>query len=273
MSRSARYAVIGHPVAHSLSPRIHALFAAQLGEAIDYGRLLAPLDGFAAAVDRFVVDGGAGLNVTVPFKLDAHALCGSRVAARARRAGAVNWLAFDADGPRGDNTDGTGLVIDLQRVLGRSLAGVRVLLVGAGGAARGVLGPLLDAGPQDVQLVNRDPAKAEALAALFDGATATTFDALRDRRFDVVVNATSASLADAGLPLPPAVFVDAFAYDLMYGAEPTRFVIDARRAGAVATADGLGMLVEQAAESFRLWRGTMPETAPVRDALRASLSW
>ena len=282
----ARYAVVGNPVAHSLSPEIHAAFARQTGEAIEYTRVLAPLDGFVAAIERFFDGGGMGLNVTVPFKLEACAYCGDRLSARARRAGAVNVLARRGNKPddamNGDNTDGVGLVRDLDRLVGAkglAWADARVLLVGAGGAARGAIGPLLAARPAILTIVNRDVAKAHALVQAFGdddshGATlqAQAFDALGTTRYDVVINATSASLANVPLPLPPAIFAGAtLAYDMMYGAAATPFMDFAARSGAAAVADGLGMLVEQAAEAFAIWRGVRPATAPVLAMLRASV--
>jgi shikimate dehydrogenase len=241
--------------------------------------VLAPLDGFATTVERVFADGGRGLNVTLPFKLEAHAACGDRLSERARRAGAVNWLAFDREGLAGDNTDGVGLVCDLERLLHpsrRSLKDARLLLVGAGGAARGVIGPLLACEPAALIIVNRDAAKAVALATAFgkEGPVlATTFDAIDDAPFDVIVNATSASIVDQSLPIAPSILARAgLVYDMMYGAARTRFLVDAQRAGAAAIADGLGMLVEQAAESFFLWHGVRPETATVRDHLRARLA-
>ena len=280
---AALYAVVGNPVAHSLSPEIHAAFAKQTGEAIDYTRILAPLDGFAATIARFFEDGGMGLSVTVPFKLEAFAYCRERLSERARRAGAVNVLARREDAVDGDNTDGVGLVTDLQRILGASgfaLTDARVLLVGAGGAARGVIGPLLAMGPAMLAIVNRDGAKAKTLVDAFGVANeqgarfqAQAFDELDAQRFDVIINATSASLANASLPLPATLFAGAaLAYDMMYGAAPTVFMDFAARAGAAVVADGLGMLVEQAAESFAIWRGVRPEVAPVLTALRASLA-
>jgi shikimate dehydrogenase len=268
-----RYGVVGHPVAHSLSPDIHAAFAREVGLAIDYRRVLAPRDGLAAAIDDFFADHGRGLNVTLPFKREAFAACGAAVSARARRAGAVNWLRYDNEGLTGDNTDGIGLVRDLDRLLGGSdrLSGARLLLIGAGGAARGVIGPLLDAGLRRLVVVNRDPGKAHTLAEAFAGAPieARGFDALGEELFDLVVNATSAGIAGHALPLPAAVFTNVrLAYDMMYAATPTRFLVDARTAGAEVVADGLGMLVEQAAESFRLWHGVMPQTEPVLRRLR-----
>lgn len=270
-----RYAVIGHPVEHSLSPAIHARFAQQTGEALEYGRIDAPGDGFATAAARFFDEGGCGLNVTVPFKAEAGIWC-TRASARARRAGAVNTLTATADGAvEGDNTDGVGLVRDLTDNLGLSLAGARVLLVGAGGAARGVLEPLLAAGPATLVIANRTPARAQELAAAFapDGpVTGGGFDLLDDAgTFDLIINASAASL---GGELPPLhaglVGAGATVYDTMYGAAAAPFLDWGRRAGAASAVDGLGMLVEQAAESFRIWRGVAPRTAPVLAALRAA---
>jgi len=274
-----RYAVIGNPVAHSKSPQIHAAFARQTGQQLRYEALLAPLDGFAAAVARFRAAGGRGANVTVPFKLEAHALA-ERRSARAEAAGAVNTLAFDAQGIFGDNTDGAGLVRDLVANLHCRLAGSRILLLGAGGAARGAIAPLIAERPMQLVIANRTVAKAEALAARFQPAapggvalSAAGFDALAGRCFDLVINATAASLADQAPPLPAGLYADgALAYDMMYGSGDTAFLAAARRAGAQRLADGLGMLVEQAAESFLLWRGVRPDTAPVLASLRADLA-
>ena len=277
-STGPRYGVVGNPIAHSLSPRIHAAFAEQTGQVLVYERVLAPLDGFLRTAQDFFVAGGRGINVTVPFKLEARALCGARVSPRAAVAGAVNCIAADEGGIHGDNTDGVGLVNDLSRILrttDRSLTGSRLLLLGAGGAARGVLGPLVDAGPRSIVVVNRDAAKAEALVrdhASIVPVEARTLEAIGDEPFDIVVNATSASLGGAPLALPSHVSGNAhLVYDMMYGAAPTPFLEQAARAGATVTADGLGMLVEQAAESFLIWRGVRPQTGPVRDALRALL--
>ena len=272
-----RYAVVGNPIAHSKSPVIHAAFACETGAQLAYTALLAPLDGFAAAVAACRAAGGRGLNVTVPFKLEAFALADRR-SARAQAAGAVNTLAFDADGIFGDNTDGAGLVRDLVHNLACPLAGRRILLLGAGGAARGVVLPLLAAHPAALTLANRTEAKAHALVAAFRGEAGATaldaggFAALAGRRFDVVINATAASLADQAPPLPPALYAaGALAYDMMYGRGDTPFLAAARRDGAARLADGLGMLVEQAAESFLLWRGVRPDTAPVLADLRRQL--
>lgn len=269
-----RYAVIGHPVEHSLSPEIHARFAEQVGAALEYCRIDAPEDGFAAAAARFFADGGRGLNVTVPFKSEARAWC-THASARADRAGAVNTLTTTADGDiEGDNTDGIGLVRDLTGNLGLTLSGARLLLVGAGGAARGVLGPLLAARPAAVVIANRTPERARELAAAFapDGpVTGGGLDTLGEAgAFDLVVNASAASLGGGLPPLPDGVVRPGGAvYDMMYGPAAGPFLDWGRRAGAAIAVDGLGMLVEQAAESFRIWRGVHPRTAPVLAALRA----
>ena len=272
-----RYAVIGNPIAHSKSPWIHAAFARQTGQALRYEALLAPLDGFARTVAEFRAHGGRGLNVTVPFKLEAFALA-ERHTARAELAGAVNTLAFGSDGILGDNTDGAGLVRDLTAKLGCTLAGRRVLLLGAGGATRGALLPLLDTQPARLVIANRSVDKAEALAELFRPRAGHTrlegcgFAALAGQRFELVINATAASLAGALPPLPPGLYADdALAYDMMYGREHTPFMRAALADGAARVADGLGMLVEQAAESFALWRGVRPDGAPVLAELRRQL--
>lgn len=275
-----RYAVLGHPVAHSRSPAIHARFAAQTGQALDYGRMLCPLDGFAASVHGFAADGGRGCNVTVPFKFEALQIAG-RASPRARRAGAANVLGFDGPEPAhwwADNSDGIGLVRDIQQHAGLPLAGARVLLVGAGGAAAGVLGPLIEAGVAELVLANRTAAKAQALvghhaelAASHGTRLAAAPLAEPGRGFDVVINASSSSLAAAAVPVPDAVLrPGTLAVDLMYGAGAAPFIAWARQHGATAR-DGLGMLVEQAAEAFWLWRGVMPATAPVLAALRAEV--
>ncbi|MFN9103112.1 MAG: shikimate dehydrogenase [Betaproteobacteria bacterium] len=275
-----RYAVLGHPVAHSRSPAIHARFAAQTGQALDYDRLECPLDGFAAAVRALAAGGARGCNVTVPFKFEALQLAG-RASERARRAGAANVLGFDGPGPAqwwADNSDGIGLVRDIRRHAGVALDGARVLLGGAGGAAAGVLGPLLEAGVAGVMLANRTAARAEALVqshadlARSHGATlAAAALQAPGEAFDVVLNASSSSLAGAAVPMPAAVLrPGTLAVDLMYGAAAAPFMAWARAHGAVPR-DGLGMLVEQAAEAFFLWRGVMPDTAPVLAALRAEV--
>ncbi|MEW5965544.1 MAG: shikimate dehydrogenase [Pseudomonadota bacterium] len=263
-----RYAVFGHPIAHSKSPLIHAAFARQTGQDLRYEALLAPLDGFAASVAAFAAAGGRGANVTVPFKEEAYRLA-DRLSPRAQLAGAVNTLSFDAAGIAGDNTDGAGLVADLTRNLRRNLAGSRILLLGAGGAARGAIGPLLDQQPAALIVANRTVGRAQELAQLFGrGVSACGFDSI-DSEFDLVVNATAASLAGELPPLQAAIFAPGcLAYDMMYGRD-TPFLAFAREHGA-ATADGLGMLVEQAAEAFYLWRGVRPDTAPVIASLRSA---
>ena len=273
-----RYAVIGNPIAHSKSPRIHAAFAAQTGQPVHYEALLAPLDGFIQTVTDFRAAGGRGLNVTVPFKLEAHALA-DELSPRAEAAGAVNTLRFEDGGVFGDNTDGAGLVRDLQHNLGCPLAGARVLLLGAGGAARGVVQPLLATAPASLTIANRTVSRADELAHRFGTETgapavdACGFTALAGRQFDVVINATAASLADQAPDLPSGLYAnDALAYDMMYGRGDTPFLTAARLDGAAHFADGLGMLVEQAAESFLLWRGVRPATAPVLAMLRTELA-
>ncbi len=270
---SDHYAVIGNPIAHSKSPQIHAAFARQTGQRMDYGRILGSLEDFAGDVRAFVADGGRGLNVTVPFKQEAWALLADR-SERAAAAGAVNTILVLDDGRlRGDNTDGIGLVRDLRDNHGFDCTGQRVLLLGAGGAARGVLGALLEASPAALTIANRTPAKALALA---QGVAATAVDGcglddLAGRAFDLIINATSSGL-DGEVPALPhgLLAADAWVYDLVYGDAPTPFCRWGEAQGAARALDGLGMLVEQAAESFRLWRGVRPDTAPVIAMLRGA---
>ncbi|MDM7322852.1 MAG: shikimate dehydrogenase [Gammaproteobacteria bacterium] len=267
-----RYAVIGNPIAHSQSPRIHALFAAQSGQAMTYERILAPLDGFREAVLRFRAEGGRGMNVTVPFKLQAAELCDT-LSERAARAGAVNTLIFHPDGTiEGDNTDGAGLVRDL---LGHGvrIEDQRVLILGAGGAVRGVLAPLLAERPRELVIANRTADKARQLAADFADlgpVRGCGLEALMGS-FDLIINGTSASLSGERPPLADDLLAKgAVAYDMAYGQEPTPFQCWAQAHGARLALDGLGMLVEQAAESFYRWRGVRPDTVPVRQTLNAS---
>lgn len=267
-----RYVVIGNPIAHSKSPEIHAWFARATGQDIRYDRLLAPVDGFQAAVRDFIAAGGKGANVTVPFKLEAHALADD-LTPRARAAGAVNTLKFDDGRILGDNTDGVGLVNDIVRNAGVRIEGRRILLLGAGGAARGAVLPLLAQRPAQLVIANRTAARAEALAAEFasDGQVAGCGYDTVGSGFDIVINATSASLADELPPLAPAVFAaEAFAYDMMYGRDMTVFMRFAAGHGA-RVRDGLGMLVEQAAEAFALWRGVRPQTTELLADLRRRL--
>jgi shikimate dehydrogenase len=272
-----RYAVIGNPVAHSKSPFIHAEFARQTGQDLVYERILAPLEGFKSAVQDFRADGGKGLNVTVPFKLEAFQITDQR-GARAEEAEAVNTLKFEGATIYGDNTDGIGLTRDIQVNLGFDLAGKDILLMGAGGAAQGALGRLLDAAPARVVVANRTVDKAERLAQRFrasrgltrDVLSASGYAGLSRHQFHVIVNSTSASLDDTVPDLPGGLFASgSLAYDMMYGKGLSPFLEMALEQGAGRYADGLGMLVEQAAESFFIWRGVRPQTGQVIEALRA----
>ena len=272
-----RYAVLGNPVAHSRSPFIHAQFAQQTGQAVAYERVLCPMNGFAASVRDFAALGGRGCNVTVPFKFDAPALA-AHVTERALLAGAANVLRLDTGGWWADNSDGVGLVRDIEGGAGVVLAGKRVLLVGAGGASAGALGPLLQARPSHVVVANRTLAKAQALIGRHAAVAAAhgvylSAAGLQDAgaAFDVVLNASASSLQGAAVPVHPRMLAPgALALDLMYGPAARPFLAWASAAGAVPR-DGLGMLVEQAAEAFHFWRGVRPLTAPVLLALRAAL--
>lgn len=271
---SDRYGVMGHPVAHSKSPFIHARFAAQTAQDVVYEAIhVAPGD-FASSVERFRAAGGRGINITLPFKEEAFALA-QTLSLRAQRAGAVNTLSFDDAHIRGDNTDGVGLVRDLVDNLGVRIQSCRVLLLGAGGAARGVLGPLLDQRPSELVVANRTVSRAVSLCQTFGAKDTLRSSGLNDLEgggFDLVINATSAEISGELPPVPESALGDkGVVYDMMYGAEPTAFVRWGRAAGARLAADGLGMLVEQAAESFFIWRDVRPETAPVLAALRQSL--
>ena len=259
-----RYALIGHPIAHSRSPWIHGRFAKATAQDIDYRLLEAPPGRFAETVEAFQASGGKGLNVTLPFKEEAFAWCRSATP-RASLARAVNTLVLDQR--HGDNTDGIGLVTDLTVNLGVGLRGRSVLIMGAGGAARGVIPSLLESGVARVVVANRTLERATVLAGSFERVEARAYSALDGERFEVIVNATSAGLSGGDAGLPAALLGEGvLAYDMAYGSE-TPFLAAARRAGARAV-DGLGMLVEQAAESFRIWRGVRPQTAPVLAELR-----
>lgn len=268
------YAVIGNPISHSKSPLIHKTFAQQTKQSMQYDAILAPLDGFQAAVESFRQQGGKGLNVTVPFKLEAYQLA-TRLTERATIARAVNTLKFENDEILGDNTDGSGLVRDIECNLGIPLAEKRILLLGAGGAARGVILPLLQQKPSLLAIANRTPAKAAALQEQFNAygnSIAGDFMHFADAHFDIIINATSASLHDALPELPASVLAQAtLAYDLMYSHEPTHFLEFAQQNGVHQLADGIGMLVEQAAESFFLWRGIRPQTKPVIAMLKSQI--
>lgn len=267
-----RYAVVGNPIAHSRSPQIHEAFARAAGQDMSYERLLAPLDGFAATVEQFAREGGKGVNVTVPFKLEALAISHS-ASERAKAAGAANTLKRDGNGWYADNTDGAGIVRDLTVNLDVALAGRDVLVLGAGGAARGILLPMFAERVRTLVVSNRTAERADALAAVFaprGPIVAIRPGDLGDRKFDAVINATSAGLkGDVPWPWPDGLFrVGAFAYDMIYGDGSTMFVRWARAQGVSRTADGIGMLIEQAAESFFLWRGVRPATGPVFSLLR-----
>lgn len=273
-----RYCVMGHPVEHSKSPWIHTRFAELTGQRLEYGRRLVPLDGFAEGVRAFRAEGGRGCNVTVPFKFEAARLTDFR-SSRVVLAGACNTLRFEADGIHGENTDGIGLVADLQHNAGVSLGGRDLLLLGAGGAGAGVLGPLLEARPRRIVVANRTLDKAQALVqahAMLANDTyadlqASALHAVRGR-FDVVINATASSMTGEAVPIDASVLKPgALACDLMYGPAAGAFLAWAREHGAVGR-DGLGMLVEQAAEAFQFWRGVRPPSAQVLAELRRELA-
>ncbi|ABV85369.1 shikimate dehydrogenase [Shewanella pealeana] len=268
-----RYAVFGNPIGHSKSPAIHSMFATETAQSLTYEAILAPIDAFEATFKEFVTNKGYGANVTVPFKEQAFALC-DELSEQAKLAGAVNTLSVLADGKiRGDNTDGLGLVADLQRNLG-SLTGLKVLLVGAGGAARGSVLPLLQAGIAKLSIVNRTQAKAEILAELFSsyGDVVSLPISHTGKSYDVIINSTSSSLSGEVPNISSdSITSQTVCYDMMYGKEPTSFNVWAKAQGAKQTVDGLGMLVGQAAESFNIWRKVRPSVEPVLTQLRAEL--
>ncbi len=270
-----RYAVFGNPIKHSRSPQIHTAFAEQCGQRLSYRTQLIELGDFAAAASAFFTGGGKGLNITVPFKLDAYSFA-TELSGRARRAGAVNTLAAQSDGTiYGDNTDGVGLVRDIEQNLAWEIAGKRVLILGSGGAVRGILEPLLKRHPSQVVIANRTIDKAQQLASEFADlgeVRGCGYEALAGHRYDLLINGTSAGLHGDMPPLPGDILGDGCScYDLTYGAQPTPFMRWAAGEAAWAVADGLGMLVEQAAESFCIWRGVRPATRPVIALLRAAL--
>lgn len=272
-----RYGVIGHPIEHSRSPQIHTQFASQFDLALSYERILAPLDGFAATVDEFFRQ-GSGLNVTLPFKEQAYDLAGPRLSRRAHMAGAVNTLWLQDGQVHGCNTDGVGLCSDLLRV-GHNPEGKRILLIGAGGASRGVVFPLLEAGCELLHIINRTSSKAyeirEQVVALDpDASRRLSAGGLDDHcgDWDIVINATSASLNQNLPELPDARYrSNSLAYDMFYASEPTAFMLAAEQAGATHSKDGLGMLVGQAAASFQIWHGVQPDVEPVLAALRQAI--
>lgn len=265
-----QYAVIGNPIAHSKSPLIHRMFAQQTGQDISYVSIESPLDGFADTIARLRGEGYRGCNVTVPFKFEAYQLC-QQLTGRARAAQAVNTLLFENGEILGDNTDGAGLIADIEQNLGYRLLFKKALLMGAGGAAHGVIWQLFNTGASIV-VANRTVDKARQLVSEFTSygtVFASSYEALAGKQFDVVINATSSSLSDALPPLPTGIFAaDALAYDMMYGKQ-TPFLRFAQEQGVARLADGLGMLVEQAAEAFCKWRGIRPDTAPVLAQLRS----
>jgi shikimate dehydrogenase len=266
-----QFTVIGNPIEHSLSPQIHQYFSQQSNIKLEYTKTLGEPGGFNQAVQHFMARGGKGINVTVPFKLEAYALC-DQPSERARLAGAVNTLWFDAGEIHGDVTDGVGLVRDIELNHGVSIKGRRVLIIGAGGAVRGVLKPLLESGPRELCICNRTHGKALDLADLFVShgpICAVEMKLLAGEVFDIVINGTAASL-DNTLPAVPAdVFHGVnFVYDMMYAHQPTIFMKWALNQGAKTVTDGLGMLVEQAAAGFEIWHGVKVQTAPVIASLR-----
>lgn len=266
----ARYAVVGNPVQHSLSPEIHAMFAARCGQMISYEKLVAPIDGFEEFALGLRDAGYLGLNVTIPFKLDAAKLADD-LTARARLAGAVNTLKFDGETILGDNTDGIGFVRDVQGRLKFKFEDAAVLILGAGGGVRGLIGALLEERPKWIAVANRTHGRAEELADEF-GVEAITFDEVPAEHFDIVINGTPTGLHAQAPNIDPETFDDCtLAYDLVYDPQPTPFMELARRGGAKTVSDGLGMLIEQAAEAFLVWRDVRPETLPVYRELRRRL--
>lgn len=269
-----RYAVMGNPIAHSKSPRIHTLFAEQTGQRIEYTAIQVDTGGFEHAVGNFQANGGKGLNITVPFKEQAWAYVDERTE-RAELAGAVNTIKFEKNRVLGDNTDGVGLVSDLTQNLNIELHNKKLLLMGAGGAARGVIAPLLDQQPALLTIANRTVDKAVALEEIFKsrGNIEGCGYADLEQQYDIIVNATAASLAGDLPPLPTACLsVETFCYDMMYGARPTVFMQWVGEQGVTQLSDGLGMLVGQAAESFYIWRGVRPDVKPVIQQLRTEIN-
>jgi len=265
-----RYAVVGNPITHSLSPEIHAHFARQTRQNLIYEKLLAPIDGFEEFALGLRDAGYRGLNVTIPFKIDAAKLADD-LTPRARLAGAVNTLKFDGDTILGDNTDGVGFVRDVTGRLKFKIEKSSILILGAGGGVRGLIGSLLEEKPKWIAVANRSHGRAEELADEF-GVEAIHFDEVPAEHFDLVINGTSSSLSNAAPQIDPETFDDcALAYDLVYDPQPTPFMLLARQGGAGKVADGLGMLIEQAAEAFLLWRGVRPQTAAVYEEVRRRL--
>lgn len=271
MKHPDKYAVVGNPIAHSKSPEIHKLFAQQTRQSITYERLEAPLDGFEEFALGLREAGYRGLNVTIPFKLDAAKLA-DQLTPRARLAGAVNTLKFDGDSITGENTDGIGFVRDVTQRLKFKIEDAAILVLGAGGGVRGLIGSLLEEKPKWIAVANRTHERAQELADEF-GVLALSFDEVPAEHFDLVINGTATSMAHTTPPIDAETFDDCMlAYDLLYSPAPTPFMQLANRGGARKVSDGLGMLIEQAAESFHLWRGLRPDTAPVFKELRRLLN-
>ncbi|MEH6586850.1 MAG: shikimate dehydrogenase [Halioglobus sp.] len=275
MTQQDKYAVFGNPIKQTRSPAIHAAFAAQFGHTMQYRAVRVDEGEFCNAAQRFFDGGGSGLNVTVPFKQDAFAFA-ECLSERARRAGAVNTLKWNLDGKiEGDNTDGIGLVRDMVANLGWVVQGLRILIIGAGGAVRGVLEPLLRERPEELLIVNRTAAKAAQLAVEFSDLGKIEgggYELIGERQFDLIINATSAGLSGEMPDLPSTLLTErSCCYDMVYGSEPTVFMRWAAHHAAWAVSDGLGMLIEQAAQSFYIWRGQRPETRPVINQIREAM--
>ncbi len=273
-SKNDIYGVMGNPISHSKSPAIHTAFAIQTKQRLEYSAIHVDSGGFQQAIGNFQASGGKGLNITVPFKQEAFEIA-EQCSERANRAGAVNTLTFENDKIIGDNTDGIGLVHDLQNNLAIKLQNKNILVMGAGGATRGIIKPLLNENPSSLFIVNRTVDKAQTLAELFSDSgniSAGSYNALADKQFDLIINATAASLHGELAPLPDTILAaNAICYDMMYSSQPTRFMDWATQNNAAVVSDGLGMLVEQAAQSFYIWRAVHPDSQSVIKKLRQSL--
>ena len=271
------YAVMGYPISHSKSPGIHHLFAEQTKQKIVYTAILVEPGDFTNAVAAFQSQGGKGLNITVPFKEEAWSLVNQR-SVRAEKAGAVNTISLRPDGSLyGDNTDGIGLVNDITKNQSITLSNKKVLILGAGGAVKGVLQPILSENPAQVIIANRTPEKAIALAQQYANSESSCsvlgvgFDAIPEQAFDIVINGTSSSLAGSIPEISPGLVNQSFCYDMMYGKEPTTFMQWCQDNNAATVSDGLGMLIEQAAEAFYVWRKIQPQTKPVISTIRSTI--
>ena len=268
------YAVFGNPIAHSQSPLVHSLFAKQVGIDLEYRAIQVDIGGFEQAVSGFQANGGNGLNVTVPFKLNAWKIA-DELTDRAQLAGAVNTLFFQDNSIKGDNTDGAGLVKDIELNLNVALTESKILVIGAGGAVRGVLAPMLEKQPESITISNRTKGKADALVEMFADygtVSSTTLEQANLDRYDIVINATSTGIHGEVPSVSPQVFRGvSLVYDMMYGKNPTKFMQWAGQNSGAQISDGLGMLIEQAAESFKIWHGVMPQTSAVIGAVRSKL--